>query len=152
MTSPSRSTFISLAHTLPPRLLRFFARYPPGTHTDVRSNPFKPTVHAITKRWHNPIFSYRRQAVLCKIARQHGVEELLPPSRKSSAYKEEKLAQRAEGGVGRWKRMLEPKGKKWERTLHARLEKRKKAMEEMPALIEKWKRSGHGRGWKEWPR
>lgn len=69
------------------------------------------------------MFSLRRQAELCKIARANGVEELLPPSRKSTAYKEERLAKREEVGAaagGRWRRMLEPRGKAWERGLHGR--------------------------------
>ncbi|KAF8464624.1 hypothetical protein BDZ91DRAFT_849624 [Kalaharituber pfeilii] len=144
--------YIKLAQTLPPRLLRFFARFPPGTCNDVRSNPFKPTVHPATGKWHNPIYSLRRQADLCKLARKHGVEELLPPTRKSSMFKAERIQARGEGGLGKMKRMLEPKGHNWERTLHSRLETRRKAMEQMPAMIERWKRSGHGRGWKEWPR
>ena len=36
--------FIRLVNTIPARLPRFFARFLPGTHTDVRSNPLKPTV------------------------------------------------------------------------------------------------------------
>ncbi|KAI5811462.1 hypothetical protein DFH27DRAFT_533664 [Peziza echinospora] len=144
--------FVRLAQSLHPRLLRFFAKFPPGTANDVRSNPFKPTVHTVTKKWHNPIFSLRRQAELFKLARYYGVEELLPPSKKSSAYKAEKMAEHGEAGLARMKKILAPKGKKWERTLHSKLEKRRKAMEQMPAMIEKWKRSGHGIGWKAWPR
>jgi large subunit ribosomal protein L25 len=111
-------SFITLAKTLPPLLTRFFARYPPGTHTDVRSNPFKPTVHQATGKWHNPVFSLRRQAQLCKLARAHGVEELLPPSRKSSAEREERMRRRAErnsSGAARGVR-----GHAGERTLKAR--------------------------------
>lgn len=96
------------------------------------------------------MYSLRRQAELCKLARQYGVEELLPPSRKSSAAKEEIHQKRLEKGLG--VALEKVKGHKWERTLKSRLEKRKQAMEKMPALIEKWKRTGHGRGWKEWPR
>jgi len=157
--TPLHSTpggFVRLAQELPPKLLRFFARFPPGTHTDVRSNPFKPTVHTVTGKWHNPVYSLRRQADLFKMARAYGVEELLPPSRKSSQWKAERLTQReiklGQGIGSPMKKMLSPKGHIWERTLHARLEERRKAMEKMPALIEKWKRSGHGIGWKDWPR
>ena len=112
--------FIRLATTLPARLLRFFARFPPGTHTDVRSNPFKPTVFAATGRWHNPVYSLRRQADLFKLAREHGVEELLPPSRKSSAYKAQRLMEREAKGGAPMARSLNPKGRHWERTLHAK--------------------------------
>lgn len=107
------SEFIAVAKLLPPRLQRFFARFPPGTANDVRANPFKPTVHAVTKKWHNPIFSLRRQADLCKLARKYGVEELLPPSRKSSTEREaRRLAREARG--------LTVKGHRPERTLKAR--------------------------------
>ncbi|KAI5849944.1 hypothetical protein BZA05DRAFT_436777 [Tricharina praecox] len=138
------STFVSLARLLPPRLTRFFARYPPGTANDVRSNPFKPTVFPVTGKWHNPVFSLRRQADLCKLARRYGVEELLPPTKKSSAAREAARLKRAE-------KPMRVRGHKEERTLKSRLEIRKQAMEKMPALIEEWKRRGHGRGWKDWP-
>jgi transposase-like protein len=52
--------------------------------------------HPVTGRWHDPVFSLRRQADLCKLARQHGVEELLPFSVKSSA---ERLRRRQENGL-----------------------------------------------------
>jgi hypothetical protein len=52
--------------------------------------------HPVTGRWHDPAFSLRRQADLCKLARQHGVEELLPFSVKSSA---ERLRRRQENGL-----------------------------------------------------
>ncbi|KAL7273299.1 hypothetical protein RUND412_003853 [Rhizina undulata] len=145
--SATTTELIKLAQTLPPRLLRFFTRYPPGTALTPSANPFKPTVHPVTHKWHDPTFSLRRQAELVKLARRYGVEELLPETVKSTAYRE---ARAAEGK--HLKRMLKPKGKEWERTLKGRLEKRKQAMEGMPALIEKWKRAGHGRGWKDWPR
>jgi len=143
------ASFITLAKTLPPLLTRFFARYPPGTHQDVRSNPFKPTVHRVTGKWHNPVYSLRRQAELCKLARAHGVEGLLPPSRKSSSEREERMRRRAEKNSSSAARGV--RGHVGERTLKARLEVRKEAMEKMPALIEEWKRRGHGRGWKDWP-
>ena len=122
-TAATAQDFIRLANTLPARLLRFFARFPPGTHTDVRSNPFKPTVFPATGKWHNPIYSLRRQADLFKLARQHGVEELLPPSNKSSMHRAQKLMEREAkgGGVGAaMARSLHPKGRYWERTLHAK--------------------------------
>lgn len=114
----SAAEFVSLAKSLPPRLTRFFARYPPGTHDHVRVNPFKPTVHLVTHKWHNPVYSLRRQAELCKLARQYGVEELLPPSRKSSAAKEEIHQKRLEKGLG--VALEKVKGHKWERTLKSR--------------------------------
>ncbi|KAI5779538.1 hypothetical protein EDC01DRAFT_778322 [Geopyxis carbonaria] len=145
MATPAASEFVALARTLPLRLTRFFARWPPGTANDVRANPFKPTVHPVTHRWHNPVFSLRRQAELCKLARRHGVEELLPPSRKRSDEVEKRARERAEKGI------IKVRGHRDERTLKGRIEMRKEAMRKMPKLIESWKRRGHGKGWKEWP-
>ncbi|KAF8533929.1 hypothetical protein BDD12DRAFT_897419 [Trichophaea hybrida] len=136
--------YVSLARLLPTRLQRFFARFPPGTANNVRANPFKPTVHTVTKVWHNPIYSLRQQAELCKMARKYGIEELLPPSSKSSIEREARRAQREAKG-------LTVRGHRVERTLKARIEMRKEAMEKMPKMIEEWKRRGHGRGWKDWP-
>ncbi|KAB8302621.1 hypothetical protein EYC80_005991 [Monilinia laxa] len=172
--------YVKLAQSLPPQLQRFFARYPPpgilpqtntvNTTSDATASateealnpaihpavteatsPFKPHKHPITGKWHDPVFSLRRQADLCKLARQHGVEELLPLSVKST---EEKLRKRMENGLrvkgtGVGQRV---KGKESERTLKSRLEKRRKAMLEMPQMIQTWKERGHGRGWKKWPK
>ncbi|KAF7906227.1 hypothetical protein EAF00_000506 [Botryotinia globosa] len=115
------------------------------------TSPFRPHKHPVTGKWHDPVFSLRRQADLCKLARQHGVEELLPLSVKST---EEKLRKRMENGLrvkgtGVGQRV---KGKESERTLKSRLEKRRKAMLEMPQMIQTWKERGHGRGWKKWPK
>jgi len=190
---------IALARSLPPRLIRFFAKYPPRaiipvantSSNDPKSpspipnnsgatpSPFKAHKFAITGRWHDPKFSLRRQAELVKLARQHGVEELLPHSVKGTAEKLRRREQnglRVKGtGVGQ-----KVKGKEWERTLkgryvqnkprafptfifdtvlatHAylplfRLEKRRQAMLDMPKMIADWKERGHGRGWKKWPK
>lgn len=82
-------------------------------------SPFRPQKHPITGKWHDPVFSLRRQAVLVKMAREHGVEELLPHSVKGTA---ERLRRREENGlrvkgtgVGQ-----KVKGKEWERTLKGR--------------------------------
>jgi len=85
------------------------------------------------------------------MARLHGVEELLPWSSKLSWVREQK---KMEGGLrvkgtGEGQRV---KGKYWERTMKARLEVRREAMRRMPELINEWKRRGHGRGWKKWPK
>jgi large subunit ribosomal protein L25 len=68
-------------------------------------------------------------------------------------HPEVKQARREEGlkmkGTGVGQRV---KGKKWERTLRGRLEERRRAMEGMPEMIREWKRLGHGRGWKKWPK
>lgn len=130
---------VALARSLPPRLLRFFARYPPKAVIPITSttsnnpdsvppvshdsaptpSPFKPQKSTITGRWHDPKFSLRRQAELVKLARQHGVEELLPRSVKGTAEKIRRREQnglRIKGtGVGQ-----KVKGKEWERTLKGR--------------------------------
>jgi len=145
--------YVKLAESLPPRLTRFFARYPPQailpkgrtprnpsdpTTTSPSSpelpsaaqipasidesssiNPFKPQKHPVTGRWHDPVFSLRRQADLVKLARQHGVEELLPHTVKGT---EERLRKRMENGLrvkgtGVGQRV---KGKESERTLKGR--------------------------------
>ncbi|KAI5838957.1 hypothetical protein DFP73DRAFT_484838 [Morchella snyderi] len=143
MSAPT--TFIALAQQrLPPLLHRFFAQHPPGTN---HAAIFRHTKSPLTGKWHNPKYSLRRQKELVKAAHDCGVEELLPETVKAAAAR----AARAEVGP-RLKRMLTPKGKGWERALRAKLEVRKKAMEGMPKLIDKWRKLGHGRGWKEWPR
>ena len=101
-------------------------------------NPFLPYRNPETGSWRGPAYSLRRQADLAKLAKQHGMEELLPPGRKSTAFKEQRLEEiglRVKGtGEGH-----KVKGHKWERNLQEKLDKRKKAMEEMPALIKLWK-------------
>ncbi|KAI9053376.1 hypothetical protein LZ554_002335 [Drepanopeziza brunnea f. sp. 'monogermtubi'] len=174
--------YIQLAEQLPPRLSRFFARYPPqaivssstssspppavdpstptaatvptaaaGQDGLTVPSPFRAQKHPITGKWHDPVFSLRRQADLLKLARLHGVEELMPFSVKST---EERLRKRMENGLrvkgtGIGQRV---KGKESERTLKGRLEKRRQAMLEMPQMIQTWKERGHGRGWKKWPK
>lgn len=125
-------SYVKLAKSLPPQLQRFFARYPPQAicsglkpgekvHPIVTeaTSPFKPRKNPITGKWHDPIYSLRRQADLCKLARANGVEELLPLSVKST---EEKLRKRMENGLrvkgtGVGQRV---KGKESERTLKSR--------------------------------
>jgi large subunit ribosomal protein L25 len=50
----------------------------------------------VTGNWHDPIFSLRRQADIAKLARKYGVEQLLPPTIKSS---DERLRRRVENGL-----------------------------------------------------
>ncbi|KAL8924622.1 MAG: hypothetical protein Q9208_003937 [Pyrenodesmia sp. 3 TL-2023] len=171
--------YVKLAQTLPAKLLKFFARYPPvlkpaaglGASADegatsiltsintsstdpnatvVEStiqpslapsdnpNPFKPHKHPETGRWHDPVYSLRRQADLVKLARVNGVEELLPYTFKGSGEgrkRREEHGLRVKGtGVGQ-----RVKGKAWERTMKSRLEKRKQAMLGMPTLVQQWK-------------
>lgn len=141
--------YIKLAESLPPRLTRFFARYPPQailspstTTTSPSSipqdsstasvdqtpsqenaltapNPFKAHKFPATGRWHDPEFSLRRQAELVKLARKYGVEELLPQTVKGT---EERIRRRVENGL-RVKGTgvgQRVKGKESERTLKGR--------------------------------
>lgn len=99
-----------MAKTLPPKLQRFFARYPPSRILDPlpngayprtgyqadRANPFLPKKHSATGRTHDPVYSLRRQADLVKQARNHGVEELLPFTPKKT---EEQLKHRVKYGL-----------------------------------------------------
>ncbi|KAI9767540.1 MAG: hypothetical protein M1840_005577 [Geoglossum simile] len=182
----AQGQYVKLAQSLPPRLTRFFARYPPpallrankpspiaatptstptstsptsssdtATTTEDASpaykNPFQAQRCPQTGKWHDPVFSLRRQAELVKLAGKYGVEELLPFTVKGT---EEKLRRREDRGLrvkgtGIGQKV---KGKEWERTLKGRLEKRRQAMMEMPKMIQNWKERGHGRGWKKWPK
>ncbi|KAM0795497.1 hypothetical protein BDR22DRAFT_894191 [Usnea florida] len=175
--------YVKLAQSLPPRLLRFFARFPPPpSHRPTSSppttlltttsppanppetslsppppqprpypNPFQPQKQTANGRWRSPVFSLRRQAELVKMARDNGVEDLLPYTTKGTEVRLRKRMEhglRVKGtGVGQ-----KVKGKKWERTMKGRLEKRRVAMLGMPQLVQQWKQLGHGRGWKKWPR
>ncbi|KAK1250405.1 hypothetical protein MKX08_010408 [Trichoderma sp. CBMAI-0020] len=146
MASPSN--LVQLAKSLPEPLQRFFARWPPaalvapGTpptpFQEQRPNPFRFYKHPVTGRWQDPVYSQRRQMQLVKLAREHGVEELLPQTNKGTEYQ---LAQRVEHGlrvkgtgVGQ-----KVKGHIHERHMIAKMEQRRKAMLEMPKLIRAWK-------------
>ncbi|GAB1310484.1 54S ribosomal protein L25, mitochondrial [Madurella fahalii] len=144
---------VQLAMALPARLRTFLARYPPAAilpdsatpetfktgYQEETPNPFMPTKHPITGRWHDPKYSLRRQAELVKLARKHHVEELLPFTPKGT---EERLRKRVElglrvkgTGVGQ-----KVKGHKHERQLQVKMEKRRQAMLEMPALIKEYRK------------
>jgi large subunit ribosomal protein L25 len=102
--------YIHLAKALPLRLQRFLARYPPASilpagadpetsktaYQELTPNPFSPQKHPVTGKWHDPVFSLRRQAELVKLAREHGVEELLPKTVKGTEYQ---IAHRVEHGL-----------------------------------------------------
>ncbi|KAM0281402.1 hypothetical protein ACHAQH_003524 [Verticillium albo-atrum] len=102
--------YAQMAKALPARLQRFIARYPapsilpagatPETfktgYQEASANPFSRQKHPVTGVWHEPVYSLRRQAELVKLARDHGVEELLPPTVKGSEYQ---LAHRVEHGL-----------------------------------------------------
>ena len=105
---------IQLALALPARLRTFLARYPPASilpagtagaaeahhqktaYQEETPNPFMPLKHPATGLWHDPKYSLRRQAELVKMARQHGVEELLPYTPKGT---ETRLRKRVELGL-----------------------------------------------------
>ncbi|EPE03956.1 diphthamide biosynthesis protein 4 [Ophiostoma piceae UAMH 11346] len=168
MASKAPETFIQLAKTLPPRLLKFIARYPPpailpasvtataattppavtGYQQDT-PNPFRKTKHAVTGLWHDPIYSMRRQADLVKMARDHGVSELMPKSVKSPEARLRKRVEfglRVKGtGVGQ-----KVKGHKHERHLIAKMDERREAMLNMPKLIREWKKVGR-KNWQRYP-
>ncbi|KAJ5094272.1 hypothetical protein N7456_010133 [Penicillium angulare] len=121
-------------------------------YSDPKSpNPFLPKKIFSTGKWLGPKFGLRQQADLVKLAAKYNVEALLPPGPKSTEYKSARLAERglAIKGTGIGQKV---KGHKWERTMEARLEDRRKAMVEMPEMIRLWKQRGHGRGWRQWPK
>ncbi len=104
------SNYVQLAKALPPRLQVFLARYPAASilpdgatpetyktaYQEETPNPFSGTKHPVTGNWHNPKYSLRRQAELVKLARDHGVEELLPFTPKAT---EERIRKRVELGL-----------------------------------------------------
>jgi large subunit ribosomal protein L25 len=105
------SRHIQLAKALPPRLQTFLARYPPPSilkHDPITGelpktgyqqdtpNPFLYVKNQTTGKWRDPIYSMRRQSELVKLAREHGVEELLPTTVKGT---EERLRKRVEFGL-----------------------------------------------------
>ncbi|ROW18123.1 hypothetical protein VPNG_00157 [Cytospora leucostoma] len=163
-TTSTASHFVTLAKTLPPKLQKFFARYPPtqileplptggfprtGYQAD-RPNPFLPKKFTETGRTHDPVYSLRRQADLVKVAREHGVEELLPYTPKKT---EEQLKHRVKYGL-RVKGTgvnQKVKGKIHERQMAVKMEKRREAMLKMPALIREWKAVGR-KNWTRWPK
>ncbi|KAI4951301.1 hypothetical protein J4E91_004010 [Alternaria rosae] len=123
---------------------------PPEAHDLPYPNPFLPHKNFATGRWHSPTYGLRKQADLVKLASEHGVVDLLPWTVKKPGEKERRRVERGlqVKGTGEGQKV---KGKLWERTLKGRLEMRRQAMLNMPALIQEWKQKGHGRGWKKWP-
>ncbi|KAF1945489.1 hypothetical protein EJ02DRAFT_451520 [Clathrospora elynae] len=123
---------------------------PPSAHDLPYPNPFLPTKNFRTGRWNSPTFGLRQQADLVKLASAHDVVDLLPWTIKKPGEKERRRVERGlqVKGTGEGQKV---KGKLWERTLKGRLEMRRQAMLNMPALIQEWKQKGHGRGWKKWP-
>ncbi|KAK5194961.1 54S ribosomal protein L25, mitochondrial [Exophiala xenobiotica] len=115
------------------------------------SNPFLPRKNFVTGKWAGAKIGLRRQAELVKLAKEYDIEELLPPSRKSTVFKQARLLEQGlrVKGTGEGQKV---KGHAWERHVGATLEKRRTAMENMPELVKEWKRRGHGRGWKKYPK
>jgi large subunit ribosomal protein L25 len=114
------------------------SRIPAHAHDLPYPNPFLPHKNFTTGRWHGPTFGLRKQADLVKLAVAHDVVDLLPWTIKKPGEKE---ARRIESGLmvkgtGIGQKV---KGKMWERTLKGRLEMRRQAMLNMPALIQEWK-------------
>ena len=101
-------------------------------------NPFLPWMNPETGRWRGAVVSLRQQADLVKLAKKYHVESLLPPGRKSTEFKEQRILEKGlrVKGTGAGQKV---KGHKWERRLNATLEKRRKAMEEMSEMIRLWK-------------
>lgn len=109
MAAVVTNRYVELAKALHPRLQRFLAKYPPSqilpatTRTNTVAatsgaipNPFLPHKHPVTGKWQEPEYSLRRQAELVKLAREAGVEELLPFSNKGT---EERIRKRVEEGL-----------------------------------------------------
>ncbi|KAK4940444.1 54S ribosomal protein L25, mitochondrial [Elasticomyces elasticus] len=124
---------------------------PSSSQTRFPPNPFLPRKNFETGRWAGARIGLRRQAELVKMAKKLKIEELLPPGRKSTEFKQARLLDRGlrVKGTGEGQKV---KGHKWERHIGANLEKRRTAMENMPELVQEWKRRGHGRGWKKYPK
>ncbi|KAI0196849.1 hypothetical protein F4808DRAFT_301499 [Astrocystis sublimbata] len=155
--------YVELGKQLHRRLQRFLAKYPPtqilpaNTRTNTAQveqgltpNPFLPFKHPITGKWHDPEVSLRRQAELVKLAREEGVEELLPFTHKGT---EERVRVRVEQGlrvrgtgVGQ-----KVKGHLHERMLATKMEKRRVAMLGMPRLVREWRKAGKGK-WNKFPK
>ncbi|KAI8935722.1 hypothetical protein NX059_007242 [Plenodomus lindquistii] len=123
---------------------------PPEAHDLPYPNPFLPSKNFTTGRWRSPVYGLRKQADLVKLASEYGVVDLLPWTSKKPGEKERRRVEMGlqVKGTGEGQKV---KGKLWERTLKGRLEMRRQAMLNMPALIQEWKQRGHGRGWKKWP-
>merc|ERR1712093_341769 len=141
-TSPNR--YVKLAQQLPPRLSRFFARYPP--QAIVSSSALSKASSPCTPAADSSASSADHIST--------GQDGLTVPSPFSVKSTEERLRRREENGLrvkgtGIGQRV---KGRESERTLKGRLEKRRQAMLEMPQMIQTWKERGHGRGWKKWPK
>jgi large subunit ribosomal protein L25 len=147
-TSPSQTptSTPSDADSIP-----FMSKEPPqpgDLPTTFPPNPFLPLFR--NNHWRGPAISLRRQSDLVRLAKAHNIEDLLPPSRKSTAFREARLLEKGLRikGVGEGQKV---KGHKWERVQGVTVERRRKAMEQMPLMVREWRQKGHGRGWGKWP-
>ncbi|USP75360.1 hypothetical protein yc1106_02634 [Curvularia clavata] len=155
-TTPPTDTNAQMKETSAPEVLPVpsnaprNSNIPPEAHNLPYPNPFLPHKNFATGRWQGPAYGLRKQADLVKLASEHGVVDLLPWTIKKPGEKERLRTERGlqVKGTGEGQKV---KGKLWERTLKGRLEMRRQAMLNMPALIQEWKQKGHGRGWKKWP-
>ena len=140
----SVNTIIPLNAVMSPRYTTI-QQLKPQPSRSFPQNPFLP--RKSNSRWTSAHFGLRRQAELVKIAKAHGVEALLPASKKSTAFKQQRLLERGlrVRGTGEGQKV---KGHKWERNFEAKMEKRYDAMVNMPALVRDWERRGHGKGLK----
>ena len=117
----SSTPAVKLVSTLPRPLLNFFKRHPPASATQWMPqtipgsikppprNPFHPTKNTVTGKYNEPIYSVRRQTDLTKLAKDHGLEHLLP-RRVDHKEKVHATANSPMRGLVRWK------GTKMERT------------------------------------
>merc|ERR1712000_394868 len=122
----------------------------PTRYQEERLNPFQRHKNPETGAWQDPVYSSRRQAELHKMARDHGVEHLLPESNKAA---ETRLAHRVKHGlrvkgtgVGQ-----KVKGHIHERHMISKMEKKRTAMLEMPQLIKSFKKTSKYK-WTKWPK
>lgn len=112
-----------LVNALPRPLLNFFKKHPPASQTQWAPitgstdksprNPFHPHKNTTTLKFNEPRYSVRRQTDLVKMAREYGLDHLLPPR----VDHKENLHPKADTpmkGLIRWK------GTKMERTRDAR--------------------------------
>lgn len=111
---------VSYFSTLPSKLQKFFTRYPPRpfkeyasrpvSTLDENANPFIANKHPITKRYHDPKFSMRRQSDLWKLAYRYGIQDALPPLGNGK-----KLYQDKYDNKKMMRGVLRPKGHKYDK-------------------------------------
>lgn len=123
---------------LPQILHNFFIKHPPrpfkeyateeSSLNDPNLNPFLRAQNPITGKWYKPKYSSRRSAVLYKLAKKFGIQDLLPVRAKKLHEERYYNIQLLEG-------VRNPRLHKWEHDLPKKLEERKKALENMDNII-----------------